>query len=219
MNARRSMRFLVALFVCTVAAVSVPASAATCPSNPEALGTSRVLTINPSEFTLLGTIDYEQTLPLKDHEVVITFDDGPLPPYTDIILDTLASQCVKATYFLVGQMAHAYPSVVRRIYNEGHTIGSDIHRATAMALPILLKELKANGYEVVHVVAEGEQPKSVPEPMALPTTDGKASPTVLTSAPRGTQHRIKKHSASRHYPAHSYYPSGLIEDRMSALGH
>jgi hypothetical protein len=95
----------------------------------------------------------------------------------------------------------------------------DIHRATAMALPILLKELKANGYEVVHVVAEGEQPKSVPEPMALPTTDGKASPTVLTSAPRGTQHRVKKHSASRHYPAHSYYPSGLIEDRMSALGH
>jgi hypothetical protein len=74
------MRFLVALFVCTVAAVSVPASAATCPSNPEALGTSRVLTINPSEFTLLGTIDYEQTLPLKDHEVVITFDDSPLPP-------------------------------------------------------------------------------------------------------------------------------------------
>jgi hypothetical protein len=74
------MRFLVALFVCTVAAVSVPVSAATCPSNPEALGTSRVLTINPSEFTLLGTIDYEQTLPLKDHEVVITFDDSPLPP-------------------------------------------------------------------------------------------------------------------------------------------
>ena len=64
----------------------------------------------------------------------------------------------------------------------------DIHRATAMALPILLKELKANGYEVVHVVAEGEQPKSVPEPMALPTTDGKASPTVLTSAP-GALHR------------------------------
>jgi peptidoglycan/xylan/chitin deacetylase (PgdA/CDA1 family) len=36
----------------------------------------------------------------------------------------LASQCVKATYFLVGQMAHAYPSVVRRIYNEGHSIGT-----------------------------------------------------------------------------------------------
>jgi len=118
------MRFIIALPVCIVASVSVSASAETCPGNPDGLGTSRVLTINPGEFTLLGTMQYKQTLPLKDHEVVITFDDGPLPPYTDIILDTLASQCVKATYFLVGQMAHAYPSVVRRIYNEGHTIGT-----------------------------------------------------------------------------------------------
>jgi peptidoglycan/xylan/chitin deacetylase (PgdA/CDA1 family) len=117
------------LFVCTAAGLSVPASAE-CPGNPDALGTSRVLTMNPGEFTLLGTIQYKQTLPLKDHEVVITFDDGPLPPYTNIILDTLASQCVKVTYFLVGQMAHANPSIVRRIYNEGHTIGT---RRKAMA--------------------------------------------------------------------------------------
>src|SRR5262247_4405525 len=124
MSARRSMRFIAALSVCIVAGTSVSAYAQTCPGNSEALGTSRVLTINPGEFTLLGTIQYKQTLPLKDHEVVLTFDDGPLPPYTEIILDTLASQCVKATYFLVGQMAHANPSVVRRIYNEGHTIGT-----------------------------------------------------------------------------------------------
>src|SRR5262249_43906931 len=122
MSARCLMRFTVALLVCSVAGLS-PGSAE-CPDNSEALGTSRVLTINRGEFTLLGTIQYKQTLPLKDHEVVLTFDDGPLPPYTDIILDTLATQCVKATYFLVGQMARAYPSVVRRVYNEGHTIGT-----------------------------------------------------------------------------------------------
>src|SRR5215510_8404125 len=94
------MRFTVALFVSTLVGVSVPASAETCPDNPDALGTSRVLTINPGEFIRIGTLQYKQTLELKDHEVVLTFDDGPLPPYTDIILDTLASQCVKATYFL-----------------------------------------------------------------------------------------------------------------------
>src|SRR5262245_4194630 len=118
---KAKMRFPVALFVSTLVAVSVPASAETCPDNPDALGTSRVLTINPDEFIRIGTLQYKQTLELKDHEVVLTFDDGPLPPYTDIILDTLASQCVKATYFLVGQMAHAHPSIVRRIFNEGHT--------------------------------------------------------------------------------------------------
>ncbi|MGA9084685.1 MAG: polysaccharide deacetylase family protein, partial [Pseudolabrys sp.] len=80
------MRFIVALFVCTVAGVSVAAAAEACPGNPDALGTSRVLTINPGEFTRLGIVQYKQTLPLKDHEVVLTFDDGPLPPYSDIIL-------------------------------------------------------------------------------------------------------------------------------------
>jgi peptidoglycan/xylan/chitin deacetylase (PgdA/CDA1 family) len=49
-----------------------------------------LLTINPGEFSLLGTMQHKQTLPLEDREVVITFDDGPLPPYTDIILDTLS---------------------------------------------------------------------------------------------------------------------------------
>src|SRR5512132_1096897 len=66
---KRVLRIIVALFVCVVADVSV-ASAETCPGNPDALGTSRVLTINPGEFTLLSTIQYKQTLPLKDHEVV-----------------------------------------------------------------------------------------------------------------------------------------------------
>lgn len=306
------MRFTVALLVCSLAGVSVPASAETCPGNPDALGTSRVLTINPGEFIRLGTLQYKQALPLKDHEVVLTFDDGPLPPHTDIILDTLASQCVKATYFLVGQMAHAYPSLVRRIYNEGHTIGThsqdhpraferlsrqrverevdgginsvtvalgdakalspffrlpgfgrtnaierllekkqlvtwsadidtndwwrgstpgaivkramrrlnakgrgiillhDIHQATAMALPILLKELKTNGYAVVHVVAAGERSQSVPELMAQPNADGRSSPTALTSAPSGDhaltplkKHRAKKRGTTRHHPTQS----------------
>ena len=97
---------------------------ASCPGNPHALGTSRVLTITPDEFSRIGTIQYKQTLPLNDHEVVLTFDDGPIPPYSNIILDTLDSQCVKATYFMVGEMAHAYPGIVRRIYNAGHTIGT-----------------------------------------------------------------------------------------------
>ena len=112
--------------LCAIAFVGVsgPVFAAACPGNPDALGTSRVVTISPNEFDHVGTMQYKQTLPLNDHEVVITFDDGPLPPYTDIILKILASQCVKATHFLIGQMAHTYPYLVRRIYNAGHTVGT-----------------------------------------------------------------------------------------------
>jgi peptidoglycan/xylan/chitin deacetylase (PgdA/CDA1 family) len=100
-----------------------PAIAATC-ANPNALGVSRTLVVDPSEHPRLGTMQYGETLPLKDHEVVLTFDDGPLPPYTGRILDILASECVKATYFLVGRMAQAYPKWVERIAAAGHTIGT-----------------------------------------------------------------------------------------------
>jgi peptidoglycan/xylan/chitin deacetylase (PgdA/CDA1 family) len=278
------MRFIGALlFFLAAAGGPVLASPDACPGNPDALGTSRVLTISPSEYNQIGRMQYKQTLPLNDHEVVITFDDGPLPPYTNIILDTLASQCVKATYFLVGRMAHAYPSMVRRIYNEGHTIGThsqdhplafgrlplkrikyevdggiasvdaaigdpkavapffripglsrskiadkflvsqslvtwsadvvaddwfrhiaaqtivqralqrleakgrgilllhDIHPATALALPTLLKELKTHGFHVVQVVPAGDRPKFVPELLASPATGKGAWPTVLKS--------------------------------------
>jgi peptidoglycan/xylan/chitin deacetylase (PgdA/CDA1 family) len=113
-------------------------AAANCPGHPDALGTSRVLAIDPAEYPRIGRMQYPASLPLADKEVVLTFDDGPLPPYSNQILDILASQCVKATYFLVGEMARAFPAAVRRIYEEGHTIGthSDDHPTRFGQLPI-----------------------------------------------------------------------------------
>jgi peptidoglycan/xylan/chitin deacetylase (PgdA/CDA1 family) len=270
--------------LCVIAALvgaSGPAFAAACPGNPDALGTSRVLTISPKEFSHIGSMQYKQALPLNDHEVVITFDDSPLPPYTDAILKILASECVRANYFLIGKMARTYPYQVRRIYNAGHTVGThtldhplalnhrplpfvehevddgiaaveaaigdpkavapffripglarsdaldsflasqslvtwsadvvaddwfrgitpqqivqravqrldakgrgilllhDIHPATAMALPSLLKELKEHGYRVVHVVPVGRLPESVPELPAPSAIASGAWPRVL----------------------------------------
>ena len=101
-----------------------PGHAGSCPGNPEALGTSRVIALDPLEHRRLGLQDYEETLPLQDHEVVLTFDDGPLPPSTAKILDALAAECVKAHFFIVGQMAKAYPALLQREYREGHTIGT-----------------------------------------------------------------------------------------------
>jgi peptidoglycan/xylan/chitin deacetylase (PgdA/CDA1 family) len=108
---------------------------AECPGNPDAIGTSRVLAIDPSEYSQIGTIDYDETLPLNDHEVVLTFDDGPLSPYTEHVLDALAAECVKATFFVVGEMAREAPALVRRAYSEGHSIGS--HTQTHPHLPKL----------------------------------------------------------------------------------
>jgi peptidoglycan/xylan/chitin deacetylase (PgdA/CDA1 family) len=141
---RLGIRFLAATFTAVLAVTigvslpAVPAHAEDCPGNPDALGTSRVLAIDPGQYARLGRMQYPDSLPLADKEVVLTFDDGPLPPYSNQILDILASQCVKATYFLVGSMARAYPATVRRIYEEGHTIGthSDTHPLHFGKLPI-----------------------------------------------------------------------------------
>jgi peptidoglycan/xylan/chitin deacetylase (PgdA/CDA1 family) len=113
-------------------------AAQNCPGNPNALGTSRVLAVDPAQFSRVGHMQYPDSLPLNDKEVVLTFDDGPLPPYSTQVLDILAAQCVKATYFLVGEMARAYPAVVRREYEEGHTLGthSEDHPMRFGTLPI-----------------------------------------------------------------------------------
>src|SRR6266487_4576169 len=81
------------------------ASAADCPGHPDAIGTSRTIVVDPRAHPIIGTMQYGKTLPLEDHEVVLTFDDGPLPKYSNQILDILAAHCAKATFFLVGSQA------------------------------------------------------------------------------------------------------------------
>ena len=95
-----------------------------CAGNLDAVGTSRVIVVDPTEHPRVGSAQYPETLPLEDREVVLTFDDGPLAPFTTRILDTLASNCVKANFFIVGSMANSEPDLVRREYREGHTLGT-----------------------------------------------------------------------------------------------
>jgi len=266
---------------CLLAVAGGTAIAVDCPGNPGALGTSRAIVVDPTEHPLIGSQDYRESLPLEDHEIVLTFDDGPLPPSTTRILDILASECVKATFFMVGRMAQSYPALVQRAYAAGHTIAThsqnhpltfqrmpvdkaareiedgfqsvrtalgnpkgvsdffrfpgllrqasveryltsrgyqtwsvdfmaddwrhindneivrraitrieargrgilllhDIHPKTALALPALLRELKARGYKIVHVVeATVDQRKSTP----ASSSAGGVCPEVLELAP------------------------------------
>jgi peptidoglycan/xylan/chitin deacetylase (PgdA/CDA1 family) len=112
------------LLAATIWFSTASAHAADCPGNPGALGTSRTIVVDPKEHPRIGTMQYGETLPLKDHEVVLTFDDGPLPAHTNAILDILAAECVKATFFMVGRMAKEFPQDVRRVHDAGHTIGT-----------------------------------------------------------------------------------------------
>ena len=292
------MRGLIAFAM--LAAAAAPAVAdESCPGNPDAIGISRTITVDPASLPLIGSMQYKKTLPLEDHEVVLTFDDGPIPPSSERVLDTLRANCVKATYFLVGEMARAYPWLVRRIYNEGHTIGThsethplaldrkgmprieheidagfdsvkaaagdaravspyfrvpglarskamedylaeksiavwsadevaddwfhgisaeqiarraisrieahdhrgvlllhDIHPATALALPAILKELKARGYRIVQVIAPGDRPASVPE-LPVPVAKSEPLPRIIKASASTHRHQLR-HALHRH---------------------
>ncbi len=109
------MRAVLAVFV-LLWFTGAPLLASECPSNPDALGTSRAIAVSPTEYPRVGSMQYAQTVSLDDHEVVLTFDDGPLSPYTSRVLDILKAQCVQATFFIIGQMADSYPYLVRRAY-------------------------------------------------------------------------------------------------------
>ena len=69
-----------------------------------------------------------------EHQVAITFDDGPDPRWTPKILDILKAANVKATFFVVGVNAERYPALVRRIVNEGHEIGNHTYYHPNLAL-------------------------------------------------------------------------------------
>ena len=62
--------------------------------------------------------------PEESRSVVLTFDDGPAPPFTEQVLDILAQHKVTATFFLCGKNVERHPEIARRIVREGHTIGN-----------------------------------------------------------------------------------------------
>ncbi len=70
-------------------------------------------------------------------DCALTFDDGPHEVYTPRILDLLARQGIKASFFVVGESAARYPSLVRRIVEEGHGIAS--HTYSHRDMPVLTR--------------------------------------------------------------------------------
>ena len=115
--------FLASLALACLSVVGGAARAEECPGNPDALGTSRILPLSV-ENGPVGLLSYRKSLPLDDHEVVLTFDDGPVPQRTPAVLDALSKECVKATFFTVGVMAAAYPKLIQDEARAGHTIGT-----------------------------------------------------------------------------------------------
>ena len=122
-RAVRSTQIAFALALLLGCAASVQAAQPVDCSSPDVLGTSRTIDLGTQGGAAIGLKTYDHTLALADHEVVLTFDDGPFPATTGKVLDALAQQCVKATFFLIGRNAEANAGLVKREVHDGHTIG------------------------------------------------------------------------------------------------
>jgi peptidoglycan/xylan/chitin deacetylase (PgdA/CDA1 family) len=92
--------------------------------NANPLGVSRVVEIDTAGGPGFGFEQFKAYDFLRDHEVVLTFDDGPWPANTPAVLKALAEQCTKALFFPIGKHASWHPEILKQVFTAGHTIGS-----------------------------------------------------------------------------------------------
>jgi peptidoglycan-N-acetylglucosamine deacetylase len=92
-------------------------------ANPTAIGVSRIVEVDTIGGPRFGA-QFDRNSLLSGGEVVLTFDDGPLRPFTHDILAALATHCTKATFFMVGRRAMADPELAKEVARQGHTVGT-----------------------------------------------------------------------------------------------
>ena len=119
-RSRRSLAALCVAFVFPLAGGAAAAAGEAC--GPDKLGTARVAEVGTQGGLMVGLKTYPRAIPLADHEVILTFDDGPDQRTTPEILRTLADQCVRATFFDIGRKVDELPLLARREVEEGHTV-------------------------------------------------------------------------------------------------
>jgi peptidoglycan/xylan/chitin deacetylase (PgdA/CDA1 family) len=106
-----------------VAAASAQPARAAC-TNPNALGVGRTVEIDTTGGPGFGFEHFKQLDFLRDHEVVLTFDDGPWPGNTPAVLKALADECTTGIFFSIGKHATYYPEILKQVYAAGHTVGT-----------------------------------------------------------------------------------------------
>jgi peptidoglycan/xylan/chitin deacetylase (PgdA/CDA1 family) len=93
-------------------------------ANPNALGVARVVEIDTTGGPGFGFEHFKQLDFLRDHEVVLTFDDGPWPLNTPSVLKTLAEECTTGIFFPIGKHSTYHPEILKQVAAAGHTVGS-----------------------------------------------------------------------------------------------
>ena len=138
------------------AAKAIPAC-----NNPDAIGLSRVVEIDTTGGPAFGTEHFKQYDFLRDKEVVLTFDDGPWPENTPMVLKALKDNCIKATFFEIGEHATWHPELTREVVAAGMTVGTHTWSHKDLARNPYAKDIEQAKQEIemgisaVHMAAAG----------------------------------------------------------------
>jgi peptidoglycan/xylan/chitin deacetylase (PgdA/CDA1 family) len=105
---------------------SVPTKSSPLPAcdKPGGMGLARIVEIDTSGGPGFGFEHFKQYDFLRDKEVVLTFDDGPWPGNTPAVLKALADECLKATFFEIGEHATWHPEITKQVIDAGMTVGT-----------------------------------------------------------------------------------------------
>jgi peptidoglycan/xylan/chitin deacetylase (PgdA/CDA1 family) len=136
-----------------------PAKSAVPCANPNAMGVARIVEIDTAGGPGFGSQHFKTYDFLRDHEVVLTFDDGPWLNNTQAVLKALADQCLRATFFSIGKHATYYPEILKQVVAGGHTVGShtwshaDLQAAVKKGGPDAAKDEIEKGMSAVRMMA------------------------------------------------------------------
>ncbi len=93
-------------------------------NTPGALGVARTVEIDTTGGPGFGFEHFKELDFLREHEVVLTFDDGPWPKNTPAVLKALADECTTGIFFPIGLHSTYEPEILKQVYAAGHTIGA-----------------------------------------------------------------------------------------------
>jgi polysaccharide deacetylase family sporulation protein PdaB len=118
----------------------------------------------PPAFHSLPAFEPIHRIDTQRKVVALTFDDGPDPQYTPLILETLHQNGVPATFFVLGSQADKHPRVMRWIEKAGHEIGNhgyhhlDLNKLTEREIYDEIKRAEQSIYRTTGVLPQYYRP-------------------------------------------------------------
>jgi len=128
---------------------------------PGGMGLTRIVEIDTTGGPGFGFEHFKQYDFLRDKEVVLTFDDGPWPGNTPAVLKALADECLKATFFEIGEHATWHPEITKQVIAAGMTVGTHTWSHKDLARNPYAKDIEQAKAEIemgnsaVHLAAGG----------------------------------------------------------------